>query len=79
VGRFTTAWRRWSSRGGGGVRIECMRDIFILNEIWVQGNIYFDRNFAWFTYFTSRLVSALTPNYKQHILSLGKVRKVCYS
>jgi hypothetical protein len=27
------------SSGGGG-RIECMRDIFILNEIWVQGKIY---------------------------------------
>jgi hypothetical protein len=28
----------WSSGGGG---VDCMRDIFILNEIWVQGKMYF--------------------------------------
>jgi hypothetical protein len=25
---------------GGGVRVDCMRDIFILNEIWVPSKIY---------------------------------------
>jgi len=29
--------------------------------------------------FTYRLVAALAPNYKQHILSPAKVRKACYS
>jgi hypothetical protein len=38
-----------------------MRDISILNEIWVQGKIptYFDRLFAWLKYFTYRLVPVL--------------------
>jgi hypothetical protein len=40
-----------------------MRDIFILNKIRVQDH----------------LVPVLTPNYKQHVLSPAKVRKVCYS
>jgi hypothetical protein len=26
--------------GGGGVRVVCMRDIFILNEVWVQHKTY---------------------------------------
>jgi hypothetical protein len=57
-----------------------MRDIFILNEIWVQGKIYyFDRHIAWFKDFTYPLVPALAPNYEQHILSPAEVRKVCYS
>jgi len=30
-------------------------------------------------YFTYHLVPVLAPNYKQHILSPAKVRKVCYS
>jgi hypothetical protein len=43
--------------------------------------MYFDRHFAWLKYFTYHflLVSILAPNYKQHILSPAKVRKVCYS
>jgi hypothetical protein len=31
------------------------------------------------TYFTFSLVSVLAPNYKQHILSSAKLRKICYS
>jgi hypothetical protein len=41
-------------------------------------NIYFARHFAWLKYFTYRLVPILAPNYKQHILSPAKVRKVWY-
>jgi hypothetical protein len=37
---------------------------------------YFGRHFAWLKYFIYRLVSVLAPNYKQHILSPAKVRKV---
>jgi hypothetical protein len=46
--------------GGGGAvgppvgkaRVDCMRDIFLLNETWTQGKIdsYFSRHFAWFKY-----------------------------
>jgi hypothetical protein len=39
-------------------------------------NIYFGKHFAWLKYFTYHLVPVLTPNYKQHILSPAKVRKV---
>jgi hypothetical protein len=41
----------------------------------------FDRHFAWLKYFTYHLllVPVLAPNYKQHILSPDKVRKICYS
>jgi hypothetical protein len=56
-----------------------MRDIFTLNEILMQGKIYFERHFTWLKHFTYRLVPVLAPNYKQHILSPTKVRKVCYS
>jgi hypothetical protein len=42
-------------------------------------NIYFDRHFAWLTYFTYDLVPVLAPNYNQHILSPAKLRKVRYS
>jgi hypothetical protein len=50
--------------GRGGVKVECMRDIFILNGIWVQGKIYyFDRHIAWLKDFTYPLVPALAPNY----------------
>jgi hypothetical protein len=55
-----------------------MRDIFILNEIWVQGKIHYDRHFAWLKYFTNRLVPVLAPNYKQHILSPAEVRTELY-
>jgi hypothetical protein len=41
--------------------------------------IYFDRDFAWLKYFIYRLVLLLAQNYKQHILSLAEVIKVCYS
>jgi hypothetical protein len=41
-------------------------------------NIYFDRHFAWFKYFTYQLVPALASNYKQHILRPDEVRNVCY-
>jgi hypothetical protein len=58
-----------------GVQVDYMRDISILNEIWVQGKIptYFDSHFAWLKYFTYRLRPVLAPNYKQHILSPAKV------
>jgi hypothetical protein len=60
-----------------GGRVYCMRDIFILNEMWVKGKIYnFDRHFAWFNYFTYLLVSALAPNNKQHIFPPAKARKI---
>jgi hypothetical protein len=41
--------------------------------------MYFDRHFAWFKHFTSRIVPVLAANYKQHGLVPAKVRKVCYS
>jgi hypothetical protein len=61
-----------------GVRVDCMRDMFISREIWVQGKIYIliGTLFAWFKYFTYRLVQLVAPNYKQHILSPAKVRRV---
>jgi hypothetical protein len=66
--------------GGGEARVDCMRDIFILNEIWVEVKIHIlIGTFAWLKYFTYRLVPILAPNYKQHILSPPKVKKICYS
>jgi hypothetical protein len=52
--------------------------IFILNEMWTHDYVYISRYFAWFKHFTYRLllVPVLAPNYKQHILSPPKVRKV---
>jgi hypothetical protein len=35
--------------------------------------------FAWLEYFTHHLVPVLALNYKQQILLLAEVRKVCYS
>jgi hypothetical protein len=36
----------------GGREFVCMRDIFILNEVWTQDkNTYFGRHFAWFGIF----------------------------
>jgi hypothetical protein len=62
-----------------GAWFDCIRGIFILNEIWAQSkNIYFDSHFAWLKYFTYHLVSVLDPNYKQYILSPARVRKICY-
>jgi len=51
-----------------------MRDVFILKETEEQGKIYFGRHFALLKYLTYHLVPVLAPNYKQHILSLVKVR-----
>jgi hypothetical protein len=56
-----------------------MKDIFVLNEMWAQGNIYFHRHYSWLKYFTYRLIPVLAPKYKQHILSPAEVRKECYS
>jgi hypothetical protein len=57
--------------GGGSCRysggeVDCMRHVFILNEIWVQNKIriYFGRNFAWLKYSIYPLVKGLSPNYK---------------
>jgi hypothetical protein len=36
-------------------------------------------HFAWLKYFKYHLISVMAPNYKQHILLLAIVRKVCYS
>jgi hypothetical protein len=41
-------------------RVDYIRDIYTLNEIWVQGT-YFDRHFAWLKYFTYNLVPVLAP------------------
>jgi hypothetical protein len=59
-----------------------MRNIFILNEIWMQDkNIYFGigTHFTWLKYFTYHLLPVLAPNYKHHILLSAEVREVCYS
>jgi hypothetical protein len=58
-----------------GAQVICMRDIFILNEIWVQDKIYtsvgtlIGLNILLTTY-----KPAQAPNCKQHILSSAKVR-----
>jgi hypothetical protein len=72
-GLETEARQRFSNCGAR------MGEVFILNEIWVKGKVHFDRRFALFKYFIYSLVPVLAPNYKQHILSPIKVRKVCYS
>jgi hypothetical protein len=64
--------RCWSS---GGARVVCMRDIFILNEIWAQHKTYI--LVGTFTYHLL-LVPVLAAFYKQHILSPARLRKVCY-
>jgi hypothetical protein len=52
-------------------RVDCMRDIFILNEIWALGKTHISLNtfLGWNTvfYLSLTLVPLLTPNYKQHI------------
>jgi hypothetical protein len=68
----------------GRGRVVFIRDISALNEIWVKDilyTIYFGRHFAWLKYFTyhTLLLPLLATNYKQHILSPTKVRKVFYS
>jgi hypothetical protein len=57
-----------------GLRVVCMRDVFILKETEEQGKIYSGRHFARLKYLTYHSVPVLAPNYKQHILSLVKVR-----
>jgi hypothetical protein len=59
----------------------CMKDMFILSEIWAQHDIYIyiGRHFSWLKYFTHPLVPVLAPNYKQHSLSSAKHIKVGYS
>jgi hypothetical protein len=75
VGRPPTGEEPWSS--GVWTRVDCMKVIFILKEIWMQGkNIYFDRNSSWLKYCIYRLVTVLASNYKQHILRPAEVRKV---
>jgi hypothetical protein len=37
---FTTRGSQNVGPLGGGAAIDCMRDTFILNEIWVQGKIH---------------------------------------
>jgi hypothetical protein len=71
-------WGRcWSSGVGGGV--VCVRNIFILNDIWAQDKIYIlvGTLLGWNIFL--HLVPVLAPNYKQQILSQAKVRRVCYS
>jgi hypothetical protein len=60
---------------GGG--LDCVRNIFIWDEIWAKSKIHIDRHFAWLKYFPYHLVPVLASNYKQHNLSRAKVRKVC--
>jgi hypothetical protein len=57
---------------GEEARVDCMMDIFILNEIWAQGKIHIFIS-TWLKYFTYPFVPVLAP----HILSPSKVRKVC--
>jgi hypothetical protein len=61
-------------RGG---RVVCTRDMFILNEIWVQDKIYIWYALCVVKYFTYHLVRLLAPNCKQHILLTAKFKKVC--
>jgi hypothetical protein len=81
--RFSNCGVRPPGRGAvgplGGGRLDCVRNIFIWNEIWAKSKIHIDRHFLWLKYFTYHLVPVLDPNYKQHILSPANVRKVCYS
>jgi hypothetical protein len=60
----------------GWARVVCIRNIFILNEIWTQNKIYSVRLLAWLKYFTYHSGPVLAPNYKQHILSPAEVRKL---
>jgi hypothetical protein len=65
----------WVAPSGGvavdpleGMRVVCMRDILILNELWAK-----DLHFFWLEYFTYHSVPVLAQNYKQHILSPAEV------
>jgi hypothetical protein len=62
----------WSSAGMQGV---CMRDMFILNEIWRQDTIHIlvRTLLGWYILLVTS-VPVLAPNYKQYILSPAKVR-----
>jgi hypothetical protein len=59
---------------GEGARVVCVRDIFILNEVWAQHKTYIFRHISWMTYFTHHFVPVLAPNYKQLTLSSAKLR-----
>jgi hypothetical protein len=52
-----------------------MRDIDFERNMGARQNIHFGKHFAWLKYFTYHLVPVLAANYKQHILSVAKVRK----
>jgi hypothetical protein len=60
-----------------GARVVCMRDILILNEIWSQYKTYIFVDSLLGTNILL-LVTALAPNYKQHILLPAEVRKVSF-
>jgi hypothetical protein len=71
---------RWGVVGplGGGASCLYEGHIYLGRNMSATENIYFGRHFAWLKYFTYRLVTVLAPNYKQHILSPAKLRKVSY-
>jgi hypothetical protein len=60
------------------MQVVYMRGIFTLNKIRTQDKIYVFIG-TWLTYFTYHLVPVLAPNYRQHILSLSEVTKICSS
>jgi hypothetical protein len=66
-------------RGGVGP-LEGGRELFVWGAylFWTKygGKIYI-LVVTWLKYFTYHLVTILTPNYKQHILSPTKLRKIC--
>jgi hypothetical protein len=53
-----------------------MRDIYFERNMGARQNIHFGKHFAWLKYFTYHLplMPVLAANYKQHILSVAKVR-----
>jgi hypothetical protein len=63
-----------------GVRVDYMKTYLLLIKCGCKVKyIYLDKHFARLKYCTYRLVPVLASNYKQHILSPAKVRKVCFS
>jgi hypothetical protein len=64
---------------GGGLRELFVWGTYLFyTKYGCKVNIYFGRKFVCLKYFTCQLVPVLAPNYKQHILSLAKLRKECY-
>jgi hypothetical protein len=57
----------------GGGRVDCIRDIFILNKIMAQHKIYIliGTLLGW-------NILLIAPNYKQKILSPAEVRKMLF-